>query len=63
MYLPLIRRVFSLLLLLATFAHAEEFLDPAVAFKPAVRALDGQTIEVAEDEHYRCSNCNKSYLE
>lgn len=27
-------------------AHAEEFLDPAVAFKPSARALDGQTIEV-----------------
>uniref|UniRef100_UPI0028C4C19E protein-disulfide reductase DsbD N-terminal domain-containing protein n=1 Tax=Accumulibacter sp. TaxID=2053492 RepID=UPI0028C4C19E len=36
----------SLLLLLATPAHAEEFLDPAVAFKPTARALDGQTIEV-----------------
>ena len=38
-----------LLLLLAffvSFAHAEEFLDPAVAFKPSARALDAQTIEV-----------------
>jgi hypothetical protein len=26
-------------------------------------ALDGQTVEVAGDEHYRCSTCNKSYLE
>ncbi len=26
-------------------------------------ALDGQTVEVAGDEHYRCSACNKSYLE
>jgi hypothetical protein len=26
-------------------------------------ALDGQTVEVAGDEHYRCSNCNKHYLE
>ena len=32
---------------LASFAHAEEFLDPAVAFKPTARALDSQTIEVA----------------
>ena len=32
---------------LASFAHAEEFLDPAVAFKPTARALDAQTIEVA----------------
>ncbi len=31
----------------ASFAHAEEFLDPAVAFKPTARALDAQTIEVA----------------
>ncbi len=33
--------------LLFSLAHAEEFLDPAVAFKPSVRALDGQTIEVS----------------
>ena len=26
-------------------------------------ALDGQTVEVAGDEHYRCSTCNKHYLE
>jgi hypothetical protein len=25
--------------------------------------LDGQTMEVAKDEHYRCSRCNGSYLE
>ncbi|PKO35422.1 MAG: thiol:disulfide interchange protein [Betaproteobacteria bacterium HGW-Betaproteobacteria-7] len=31
---------------LASFAHAEEFLDPLVAFKPTARALDGQTVEV-----------------
>lgn len=30
-----------------SLAHAEEFLDPAVAFKPSVRAVDGQTIEVS----------------
>lgn len=26
-------------------------------------SLDGQTVEVASDEHYRCSACNKFYLE
>ncbi len=31
---------------LAALARADEFLDPAVAFKPTARALDGQTIEV-----------------
>src|SRR5664279_479731 len=36
----------SLLLLLCTTAGAEEFLPPAVAFKPSARALDGQTIEI-----------------
>ncbi|RIX48288.1 MAG: protein-disulfide reductase DsbD [Rhodocyclales bacterium GT-UBC] len=30
-------------------AHAEEFLDPAIAFKGSARALDGQTIEVSFD--------------
>ena len=33
--------------LLVSLAHADEFLDPAVAFKPSVRALDGQTLEVS----------------
>ncbi|MEF8754908.1 MAG: protein-disulfide reductase DsbD [Accumulibacter sp.] len=42
----MLRCLLSLLLLLATLAQAEEFLDPAVAFKPSVRALDGQTLEV-----------------
>jgi thiol:disulfide interchange protein DsbD len=32
--------------LLSTLAAAEEFLDPAVAFQPSVRAVDGQSIEV-----------------
>jgi thiol:disulfide interchange protein DsbD len=32
--------------LLIPLVHAEDFLDPAVAFKPSARALDGQTIEV-----------------
>ena len=36
----------ALLLLLATLAHAEEFLDPALAFQPTARAVDGQHIEV-----------------
>jgi len=39
-----------LLLVFSVFfslAHAEEFLDPAVAFKPSVKALDGQTIAVS----------------
>ncbi|MCM8613814.1 protein-disulfide reductase DsbD [Accumulibacter sp.] len=42
----MLRCLLSLLLLLATLAQAEEFLDPAVAFKPSVRDLDGQTLEV-----------------
>ena len=33
--------------LLVSLAHADEFLDPAIAFKPSVRALDGQTLEVS----------------
>jgi thioredoxin:protein disulfide reductase len=43
------RWLLSLCLLLATLAHGEEFLDPAVAFKASARALDGQTIEVRFD--------------
>ena len=42
-------RLIFLLSFLATLAHAQEFLDPAVAFKPSARALDGQTIEVSYD--------------
>ncbi|MBE2260680.1 MAG: protein-disulfide reductase DsbD [Rhodobacteraceae bacterium] len=38
--------VFALLLALLAAARAEEFLDPAVAFKPTARALDAETIEV-----------------
>jgi thiol:disulfide interchange protein DsbD len=41
------RILFFLFSLLVSLAHADEFLDPAVAFKPSVRALDGQTIEVS----------------
>ena len=36
----------TLFLLLAALAHGEEFLDPAVAFRPSARAIDGQTIEL-----------------
>ena len=43
----MIRWLFALLL--STLVHAEEFLDPAVAFQPSARALDGQTIEVRFD--------------
>ena len=41
------RFLFFILSFFIALAHAEEFLDPAVAFKPAVRALDGQTLEVS----------------
>lgn len=43
------RLLFILFSLCLSLAHAEEFLDPAVAFKPSARALDGQTIEVGYD--------------
>ena len=42
----MMRTLIFLLAFLASLAHAEEFLDPAIAFKPSARALDGQTIEV-----------------
>jgi len=42
----MMRRVFLSLLFLCSLASAEEFLDPAIAFKPSARPLDGQTIEV-----------------
>jgi len=29
----------------------------------ALFGLNGHAVEVAADEHYRCSNCNSSYLE
>ncbi|MBK5914057.1 protein-disulfide reductase DsbD [Rhodocyclus purpureus] len=38
--------VLCTLLFVAVTAGAQEFLDPAVAFKPSARALDGGTIEV-----------------
>jgi len=36
----------AFLLSLCQFAFGEEYLDPAVAFRPSVRALDAQTLEV-----------------
>ncbi|WP_415037190.1 protein-disulfide reductase DsbD [Azonexus sp.] len=40
-------RIFLLLSLFSGgAASAQEFLDPLVAFKPSLRALDGQTVEV-----------------
>ena len=41
------RLLFLVFAFFISLAHADEFLDPAVAFKPSVRALDGQTIEVS----------------
>ena len=41
------RLLFLVFAFFISLVHAEEFLDPAVAFKPSVRALDGQTIEVS----------------
>jgi thiol:disulfide interchange protein DsbD len=46
MHSSLSRWLLPLLLLIASWANAEEFLDPAVAFKASARALDGQSIEV-----------------
>ncbi|HEX9194722.1 MAG TPA: protein-disulfide reductase DsbD [Azonexus sp.] len=43
------RNVLFLFSFLFSLAQAQEFLDPAVAFKPTARALDAQTIEVAFD--------------
>ena len=40
------RFLFLLVSFFLSLAHAEEFLDPAVAFQPAVRAVDGRTLEV-----------------
>lgn len=42
-----LRSLILLFAFLCSLAHAEEFLDPAVAFKPSVKALDGQTLEVS----------------
>lgn len=40
------RWLFTVLLLLATLAQSEEFLDPAVAFRPTAHAIDGHSVEV-----------------
>lgn len=40
------RTLFLLFAFLSTLVHAQEFLDPAVAFKPSARALDGSTVEI-----------------
>ena len=45
----ILRFLLLLSLCFGTLAQAQEFLDPAVAFKPSARALDGQTIEVSYD--------------
>ena len=42
----IMRRLLFFLAFVFSFVNAEEFLDPAVAFKPSARALDAQTIEV-----------------
>jgi len=42
----MMRNFLFLLSFLFSLAQAQEFLDPAVAFKPTARALDAQTIEV-----------------
>ena len=41
------RLLFLVFAFFLSLAHAEEFLDPAVAFKPSVKALDGQTLEIS----------------
>lgn len=41
------RLIFLIFSLFTALAHAEEFLDPAVAFQPAVRAVDGRTLEIS----------------
>jgi thiol:disulfide interchange protein DsbD len=43
----MMRNVLFLFSFLFSLAQAQEFLDPAVAFRPSARALDAQTIEVA----------------
>jgi thioredoxin:protein disulfide reductase len=45
--LPTVMRLILLALcFFVSFAQAQEFLDPAVAFKPTARALDGQTVAI-----------------
>jgi thiol:disulfide interchange protein DsbD len=43
------RFIFLLFLFVVNLVHADEFLDPAVAFKPSVRAVDARTLEVRFD--------------
>ncbi len=45
----MLKHLFLAFLFISSLAGAEEFLDPAVAFKPYARFLDGQTIEVRYD--------------
>ena len=42
----IMRTLFLLFAFLASLVHAQEFLDPLVAFKPSARALDGETVEI-----------------
>ncbi|WP_430793407.1 protein-disulfide reductase DsbD [Azonexus hydrophilus] len=42
----IMRTLFLLFAFLSSLVHAQEFLDPAVAFKPSARALDGETVEI-----------------
>jgi thiol:disulfide interchange protein DsbD len=42
----MIHRLFIILLLLCGLARAEDILHPSIAFKPGVRAVDAQTLEV-----------------
>ena len=42
----MIRRLFFFFLLFCSLAGAEPLLPASMAFRPEVRALDGQTIEV-----------------
>jgi len=43
------RSLVCLLLFAATLARAGDFLDPAEAFRPSVRALDARTLELSVD--------------
>ena len=45
----ILHRLFLLFSLFLSVAQAQEFLDPASAFKPSARAIDGRTIEVRFD--------------
>lgn len=49
------RLLILLFAFLASVSHAQEFLDPAVAFKATAQALDGRTVEVRyeiADDYY-----------